>query len=138
MRHSPSSASLRALERVLPEGHGIVVTGASSAEEAPSVLPKILNRAGPLEASRPQDSETIEKGRVNMAAPDHHTLVEDGRVRMARGLNDNRHRPAVDPLLRSAAVAYSPQVVGVILTGARNDGTSGLLAVKRLVGIAVV
>ncbi len=74
------------MERVLPQGHDIVVTRASSAEEAASILPKILDRAGPLEVSRPQDGETIEKGRVYVAAPDHHTLVENGRVRMARGL----------------------------------------------------
>ena len=159
------AANLRALECVLPDRHDIVVIGASSggvealmglagglpgdlpaavfvvlhlSEESPSGLPEILDRSGPLEVVRAQDGERVEKGRVYVAPPGYHMLLEDERVRVTRGPKENRHRPAVDSLFRSAAVAYGPRVVGAVLTGADGDGTAGLLAVKRRGGVAVV
>ena len=105
---------------------------------SPSLLPAILSRAGLLLAVHPADNTKIERGCIYIAPPDHHMLIEQGRVRVIRGPRENRHRPAVDPSLRSAALAYGPRVIGVILTGALDDGTAGLLAVKRRGGIAVV
>jgi two-component system chemotaxis response regulator CheB len=101
-------------------------------------LPAILNRAGPLEALHPGDGTTIEHGHIYVAPPDHHLLIEYGKMRVVRGPKENRHRPAIDPLFRSAAQAYGSRVIGVILTGSLDDGTAGLLAIKRAGGLAVV
>src|SRR5690348_4386832 len=106
--------------------------------QAPSHLPQILARYGPLPASQPRDGEPIHHGRIYVAPPDFHLMVERGRVRVVRGPRENRHRPAIDPLFRTAALAYGPRVIGVILTGALDDGTAGLYAVKQRGGVAVV
>lgn len=105
--------------------------------QSPSLLPDILNRAGPLHALHPVDGEAIHHGHIYIAPPDHHLLVEEGTIRVVRGPKENRHRPAIDPLFRSAARTYGTRVVGVVLTGSMDDGTAGLLAIKRRGGIAV-
>jgi two-component system chemotaxis response regulator CheB len=106
--------------------------------EAPSVLPSILSRAGSLRARHPRDGEAIRAGQIYVAPPDRHLILENGRVRLTRGPKENRHRPAIDPLFRSAAHSYGPRAVGVILTGALDDGTVGLLEIKKRGGVAIV
>jgi two-component system chemotaxis response regulator CheB len=106
--------------------------------QSPSLLPDILNRVGPLHALHPTDGEAIRHGYIYVAPPDHHLLVEEGIVRVIRGPKENRHRPAIDALFRSAARTYGTRVVGVVLTGSMDDGTAGLLAIKRRGGVAVV
>jgi two-component system chemotaxis response regulator CheB len=104
----------------------------------PSLLAEILTRAGSLPANQVVKEEVIRPGRIYMAPPDHHLVVEQGYVRVTRGPKENRFRPAVDVLFRSAAYMYGPRVIGVILTGALDDGTAGLWAVKDRGGLAVV
>jgi len=106
--------------------------------EGTSVLPRILNRAKTLLASHAQDGEAIVKGRIYVAPPDYHLLVKRGYISLVRGPRENSHRPAVDPLFRSAAQAYGRRVVAVVLTGVLDDGTAGLKAVKTQGGVAVV
>ena len=106
--------------------------------EAPGMLADIFNRFGKLRATYATDGELIEKGRIYVAPPDHHLLIEPNRVRVTRGPKENRFRPAVDPLFRSAAQTYGPRVVGVILTGYLDDGTAGLGTLKQLGGTAIV
>jgi two-component system, chemotaxis family, protein-glutamate methylesterase/glutaminase len=106
--------------------------------EAPSLLADILNASGKLPVTNATDGERIQKGRIYVAPPDRHLLVEPNRVRVTRGPKENRFRPAIDPLFRSAAQTYGPRVVGIILTGYMDDGTAGLWTVKQLGGTAIV
>ena len=106
--------------------------------QSPSLLPDILNRVGALHALHPVDGQAIQYGHIYIAPPDHHLMVEEGIVRIIRGPKENRHRPAIDPLFRSAARTYGTRVMGVILTGSMDDGTAGLLAIKRRGGEAIV
>jgi two-component system, chemotaxis family, protein-glutamate methylesterase/glutaminase len=103
-----------------------------------SALPEILCRHGPLPAAHVKDGEPIQPGRVYVAPPDHHVLLRTGRVHLSRGPRENGHRPAIDPLFRSAAREYATRVIGLVLSGALDDGTAGLLAIKSRGGTAVV
>lgn len=106
---------------------------------SPGILPEIVERAGTLPAANAKDWEPIEYGRIYIAPPDNHLLLDpSGHVRVTRGPRENRFRPAIDPLFRSAAHAFGPRVVGVVLTGWLDDGTAGLWAVKERGGTAVV
>jgi two-component system, chemotaxis family, protein-glutamate methylesterase/glutaminase len=104
---------------------------------SPGVLHEILARAGPLAGISPRTGERLEPGRIYVAPPDHHLLVEPGRLRLTKGPRENRFRPAIDPLFRSAAQVYGPRAIGVVLTGNLDDGTAGLWAIKQLGGIAI-
>jgi two-component system chemotaxis response regulator CheB len=103
-----------------------------------SVLPQVLTRAGPLPAAHPNDGDPIKPGRIYVAPNDHHLLLERGYVRVTKGPKENRFRPAVDPLFRSAAYVYSTRAIGIVLSGALDDGTAGLWAIKLRGGTAIV
>jgi len=106
--------------------------------DSPGLLQTILQRSGVLRVINPVDHQPIENGKIYVAPADHHMLVQPGRIRLTHGPKENRFRPAIDPLFRSAAQVYGPRVIGVILTGGLDDGTAGLWAVKQLGGIAIV
>lgn len=103
-----------------------------------SFLPNILSRKGKLPATHAIDGEAIANGHIYIAPPDCHLLVKPGYIRLVYGPKENNSRPAVDPLFRTAAKAYGDRVVGVILSGMLDDGTAGLLDVKRFDGVAIV
>jgi two-component system chemotaxis response regulator CheB len=103
-----------------------------------SVLPQLLGRAGKLPVSHAVDGATITSGTICVAPPDYHLLLENDQTVLRRGPHENRTRPAIDPLFRSAAIAYGPRVIGVILTGVLDDGTAGLAAIKCCGGLSVV
>jgi two-component system chemotaxis response regulator CheB len=106
--------------------------------ESPGVLPEIIRRSGPLDAPPVRSGEGLRRGVIYVAPPDHHMLIEPGRIRLTKGPRENRFRPAIDPLFRSAAQVYGPAAIGVVLTGNLDDGTAGLWAIKQLGGTAIV
>ncbi len=147
------------------QGHNIVVVGASAGgvealrrlinplppdlpaalfivlhrpADSPSLLVNVLQSASALPVTHADDGEAIGLGRIYVAAPDRHLLIEGQRIRLTRGPKENRFRPAIDPLFRSAAYSHGPRVVGVVLTGNLDDGTAGLWAIKDRGGIAIV
>lgn len=103
-----------------------------------SALPSILKRATTIGVAQAVDREPILPGRIYVARPDQHLLLEAGRVRLTHGPREQGHRPAIDPLFRSAAHAYGARVAGVILSGTLDDGTAGLMEIKAHGGVALV
>lgn len=137
-----SSGGVDALQRViaplpadLPAAVLIVLHRPAT---SPSLLPEILQHVSALPVAHAVDGEPVIPGRVYVAVPDRHLLVESERIRLTRGPKENRFRPAIDPLFRSAALTYGPRTIGVVLTGSLDDGTAGLWAIKDRGGIAVV
>jgi two-component system chemotaxis response regulator CheB len=121
--------------RDLPAAVFIVV---HTSPNFPNTLPEILQRSGSLPVVHPEDGVPIELGRIYVAPPDHHMLVKRNYIRVVFGPKENRFRPAIDPLFRTAAVAYKKQVVGVVLSGLLYDGTAGLIEIKERGGVAIV
>jgi two-component system chemotaxis response regulator CheB len=131
--------ALRSLVKVLPKNFpAAVFVVMHTGPDSPGVLTTLLHRSSQLIAVSPNDNDHIEMGHIYVAPADHHMLVEPGRIRLSHGPKENRFRPAIDPLFRSAAQIYGPKVIGVVLTGGLDDGTAGLWAIKQLGGTAVV
>ena len=101
----------------------------------------LLRRLGRHQAFRPklaEDGERLKTSHIYIAPPDNHLLIKKGKMLVTKGAAENRHRPGIDPLFRSAAVSHGARLIGVVLTGMMNDGTAGLIAIKRCGGVTVV
>ena len=108
------------------------------APDGPNELPAILTRSGPIPAHYPTNNEVFEPGHIYVAPPDLHLFLESDRIHVWRGPKENMHRPAVNVLFRSAAVAYRARVAGAILSGTMDDGSTGLWWIKHYGGVTIV
>jgi len=123
------------LPRDLPAAVFIVLHVSAN---APGLLPGILGRECKLEVAHAIDGELIMRSRIYVAPPDQHLIIEDGSVRLVHGPKENLHRPSIDTLFRSAARWAGARVIGVVLTGALDDGKVGMRAVQQRGGITIV
>jgi two-component system, chemotaxis family, protein-glutamate methylesterase/glutaminase len=104
----------------------------------PSYLPEVLGRSGKLRALHPADGSAAKNGVIYIAPPDKHMIVTDGKIELSAGPKENHHRPSINVLFRSAALAYGPKAIGIVLSGFLDDGTDGLWFIKKRGGIAIV
>ncbi len=104
---------------------------------APSVLARILDRSGPLDAVSATDGDPLEPNRVHVAVPDRHLLVDDHRIQLAEGPTENGYRPAINALFRSVALSFGPRAIGVILSGVLDDGVQGAAAIRTRGGTVI-
>jgi two-component system chemotaxis response regulator CheB len=137
-----STGSLEALKPIVanlpPNFPAAVFVVLHTSAHFSTALPEILSRQGPLKATHAIHGEPFSAGHIYVAPPDNHLVLRSGYLSVQRGPKENGHRPAVDPLFRSAAVLYGPRVVGVILSGTMDCGTAGMLSVKTRGGKTVV
>lgn len=103
-----------------------------------SELPQVISRRCSLPAAFAVDGSELENGHIYIAPPDHHLLVKDGKLCVTRGPKENRFRPSVDALFRSVAYGYGKKAIGIVLSGALDDGTSGLWSIKHLHGVTMI
>ena len=106
--------------------------------DSPGLLPSILARQSELPIANARDGDEIQRGRIYVAPPDLHLLIERAHVRLVHGPKENLHRPSIDALFRSAARWAGPRAIGVVLTGARDDGAVGMHAINQRGGITIV
>ena len=138
-----SAGSIESLRTIIPsfppDLPASVFIVIHTAPQSPGYLAEILSRMGPLRARYAKEGETSSRGTIYLAPPDHHLILESPNImRVIRGPRENRTRPAVDPLFRSAALAFGPRVIGVVLSGGLDDGTAGLRGIKMCGGTTVV
>ncbi|MGH2846216.1 MAG: chemotaxis protein CheB, partial [Thermoleophilaceae bacterium] len=137
-----SAGGVEALSRMMPglppEFPAAVLVVLHLSPTGTSVLPSILGREGRLTAGVPAHDEKVHRGHVYVAPPDRHMLLAGSRVQLSAGPRENGHRPAIDPLFRSAARTYGPRVIAVILSGMLDDGSAGARLVKERGGVVLV
>jgi two-component system chemotaxis response regulator CheB len=137
-----SAGGLSALRRLVAELpadlDAAVLVVQHMASDHRSELPEILGRAGPLPAGFADDGGPATRGRVHVAPPNRHLLLQGDTLRLSHAAWENGMRPSVDTLFRSVAVCCGARSIGVVLTGYLDDGSAGLRALKRCGATAVV
>jgi len=131
--------ALQQLVGMLPAGFpAAVFVVLHSGSDTPNVLPQILARSSVLPVTVAKEGAPVETGHITVSVPDRHLVLDDGHVAVMMGPKENRHRPSIDALFRSAAESYGPDVVGVVLTGLLDDGAAGLIEIKEHGGVGLV
>ncbi len=117
----------------------ILVVQHISPDATGNVLLDALNKLGNLKCEHAVNGTSLKNGHLYLAPSDHHLMIDDDeRILVTKGAQENRSRPAIDPLFRSAAVVFGNKVIGILLTGYLDDGTAGMIAIKRCGGTCIV
>ena len=117
----------------------VLVVQHISADATGNILLNALNKVGKLKCEHAINETKLKPGHLYLAPPDHHLMVDDGgKVLVTKGAQENKSRPAIDPLFRSAGVEYGNKTIGILLTGYLDDGTSGMKVIQRCGGICIV
>lgn len=138
-----SAGGLEALDQLVSQlptdlAASIFIVQHMAPHNSGEALLRRLNRHKAFQAKLAEHGDRFKPGRIYIAPPDNHLLIKETKVLVTKGARENRHRPGIDPLFRSAAVAHGARVIGVVLTGMLDDGTAGLIAIKRCGGVTVV
>ncbi|MBV8100790.1 MAG: chemotaxis protein CheB [Verrucomicrobia bacterium] len=137
-----SSGSIEALRSLLPKIPANIPAALlvviHTSQTGPYLLPKLLRRDTALQFATVEDKQPISYGKIYLARPNLHLLLEDHQMRVVFGPKENRLRPAIDPLFRSAAWTHQSRVVGVLLSGALDDGVAGLWDIRCCGGVTIV
>jgi two-component system, chemotaxis family, protein-glutamate methylesterase/glutaminase len=133
-------ALLRLLKKIPSNFPAAIFIVVHTTPKGPGLLPRVLSRASRLPARFPTHADSIRPGQIYIAPPDHHmTLAAGDKIHVRRGPRENGSRPAIDPLLRTAAATgYGPRAIGVVLSGYLDDGSAGLYAIRKRGGLAIV
>jgi len=130
--------ALRTIVSGLPADFDLPVVVVQHRSKDSELLCELLQECAPLVVGEANDKEPILPGHVYVGPPDYHLLVEPGYFVLSTDEPVRFSRPSVDVMFLSAADAYSPDVVGVVLTGANGDGSRGLRSIVDRGGYAVV
>jgi two-component system chemotaxis response regulator CheB len=131
--------ALQVLLPALPKSFRVPVAIAQHRhKDSDERLSVFLQRYCALPLIEPEDKDEIVPGRVYLAPPDYHLLVEVGHFALSTEAPVKQARPSIDVLFDSAADAYGENAIGVILTGASNDGSQGIVRIKERGGLAIV
>jgi two-component system chemotaxis response regulator CheB len=138
-----SAGGLEALDALVGQlptdlAAAIFVVQHMSPENTGEALLHRLRKHRAFKCALATDGQEFRRGEVYIARPDYHLLVKRKHILVTKGARENRYRPGIDPLFRSAAAAYGPRVIAVVLTGLLDDGTAGLKAVKQCGGVTVI
>jgi two-component system chemotaxis response regulator CheB len=123
------------LPRNFPFG---VLISVHVAPTAPSLLARIIDRAGILPAVTGAHGDQIRPGKIYVAVPDHHLLLDGTRIAVTRGPSENGYRPAINALFRSVAISCGIHAIGVLMSGTLDDGVQGLAAIRARGGTTMV
>jgi two-component system chemotaxis response regulator CheB len=107
-------------------------------EDAENLLAGLLDRHAHLKVLDAEDKAQLSPGCVHVAPPGYHVMVEPGHIELSVEAQVRHSRPSIDVAMETAAHAYGPRAVGVVLTGANADGAAGLAEIVRRGGTAVV
>ena len=139
-----SAGGMKALTVLIRQIHDdfpapILVVQHLAADASGDALLEVLNKQGIIKCHHAVNGSTLENGHLYLAPSDHHLMIDkEHRILTTKGAHENRSRPAIDPLFRSAAVVFSNNVIGILLTGYLDDGTAGMSAIKRCGGICMI